>query len=192
MRVLVACERSHTVRDAFLAKGHDAYSCDLEHSLPRDPHYKTRHLVGDVRPLLRECWDMVIAHPPCTYLCNSGVRHLHEQSGRWDKMVEACEFFKLCLATDADKVCVENPIPHKYARQRIGKYSQIICPWWFGDPETKRTCLWLRGLPLLQSTRIITGRVSSVHRMPPSPNRSLLRSMTSACIAEAMAEQWGK
>jgi len=190
MRVLVACECSGTVRDAFLDAGHDAYSCDL---LPSDSDRGARrHIIGDVSPLLSAEWDLVVAHPPCTYLCNSGVRWLFSTIGRTELMAQGAEFFRKCLNANAKMVCVENPIPHKYAVEIIREqYSQIVQPWQFGHGETKATCLWLRGLPLLQPTNVVPGRVGRIHRLPPGPNRSKLRAITYSGIARAMAQQWG-
>lgn len=189
-RVLVACECSGRVRDAFLDAGHDAYSCDL---LPSDSDRgESRHYQGDVTELLGEEWDLVVAHPPCTYLCNSGVRWLHTQHGRWWKMIQASMFFRKCLAANATCVCVENPIPHMYAMEIIETpYSQIVQPWQFGHGETKATCFWLRGLPPLQPTDIVPGREARVHKLSPGPDRGKLRSVTYQGIALAMAQQWG-
>lgn len=179
MKVLVACEFSGRVRNAFLARGHDAYSCDL--LTGRDPTHG-RHFKQDVRPLLKERWDLVIAHPPCTYLCNSGVRWLSTQKDRQDKMVEGCLFFLDCLSANSDKVAVENPIMHKHAMEwvRVEK-SQVIQPWQFGHGETKATCLWLLGLPHLKPTNIVEGRRGAVHSMAPvnvKGLRSHVRSVT--------------
>lgn len=190
MRVLIACEFSGTVREAFKAKGHDAWSCDLlETEIPG------QHIVGDVLEILNDGWDLMIAHPPCTYLCNSGVSWLHKDESRWDKMQKAAVFFKRLIFPSTSKIrriCIENPIMHKYAKEIIGvKQDQIIQPWQFGHGETKATCLWLKGLPKLQPTNIVEGREQRLHRLPPSPDRWKLRSKTYQGIAEAMAEQWG-
>jgi len=188
MRVLVACECSGVVRDAFISAGHFAVSCDI---LPSDSG-RGPHIQWDVSEFLGVEWDLVIAHPPCTYLCNSGVRWLHTQPGRWQLMEAAAQFFLQCLNANTKAVCVENPIPHKYAMEIIGQqYSQIIQPWQFGHGETKATCLWLRGLPPLQPTEIVPGREHRVHKMAPGPNRSKLRAVTYSGIARAMVEQWG-
>ena len=205
MRVLVACEYSGTVRDAFIAQGHDAMSCDL---LPTDapnwtydPFTKLRthhpergsHYQGSVLDILDDGWDLMIAHPPCTYLTNSGVRWLHTDESRWGKLDEACEFFNRLLDADIPRICVENPIPHKYAVERIGgrKYTQIIQPWQFGHGETKATCLWLKGLQKLTPTNIVDGREQRMWKLPPSEDRWKLRSKTYQGIADAMAQQWG-
>lgn len=189
MKVLVACEFSGIVRDAFAARGHDAWSCDL---LPSERAGK--HAQCDVRKFLTayvEPWDLMIAHPPCTYLCNSGVRWLHTQSLRRQQMIEAAHFFKALLNAPINRICVENPIPHKYAVDIIGeKYSQIIQPWQFGHPETKATCLWLKGLPKLKPTNIVSGRNPRVHFASPGPDRWKERSRTLPGIADAMAQQW--
>lgn len=189
MKVLVACEFSGRVRDAFIKKGHDAYSCDL---LPGEGEFKSYHIRWDVLDLLQRDWDLIIAHPPCTFLCNSGVRWLGEIPGRVGEMQSACRFFKSILEADCPKIAVENPIPHKYAVQGIGrKYDQIIQPWQFGHGETKATCLWLKGLLMLVPTNIVDGREARIHKMTPGPERSKLRSVTYQGIADAMADQWG-
>jgi hypothetical protein len=141
--------------------------------------------------MLKERWDLVVAHPPCTYLCNSGVRWLEENPGRQRKMLDACDFFLDCLLANSDKVCVENPIPHKYAREYIGDYTQVIHPWQFGHGESKSTCLWLKGLPPLVPTDVVSGREQVSWRMSPGPWRRYLRSVTYSGLARAMAEQWG-
>lgn len=195
MRVLVACEYSGTVRDAFIAKGHDAMSCDF---LPTDkpgPHYR-----GDVLDILGQGWDLMIAHPTCTYLTNAGVCHLHKDEGRWGKMREGAEFFKLLLNAPIAKKAIENPIMHKYAVEIIGRrQDQVIQPWMFGHMEQKATCLWLEGLPKLVPTNDVKKQMMELpdnqrqrlHYLPPSPDRWKLRSTTFQGIADAMAEQWG-
>lgn len=185
MKVLVACEFSGRVRDAFIKRGHDAVSCDLLPTESPGPHIQ-----DDVLKHLNDDWDMLIAFPPCTRLANSGVRWLRERS-LFREMFQAIGFFNAFLYNGINKICVENPIQHKYARQYIKKYDQIIQPWMFGHGETKATCLWLKELPALKSTNIVSGRESRIHKMPPSPNRAKLRSITYQGIAEAMAEQWG-
>ena len=184
MRVLIACEFSGRVRDAFIQKGHDAVSCDIE------PSEKLgAHITGNVLDLLGDGWDMMIAHPPCTYLCNSGVRWLHEIPGRWGLMYSASEFFYKFVESTIHKICIENPIPHGHAC--LPDYNQIIQPWMFGDGETKATCLWLKNLPELKPTDIVSGRKPKVHYEAPGPNRQKNRGRTYTGIAEAMAEQWG-
>ena len=184
MRVLVACEMSGIVREAFRKRGHDAYSCDI---ISNESDY---HIHDDVLKHLNENWDMMIAHPPCTRLCNSGVRWLNERN-LWGELEKAVGFFNQLKNADIDKICVENPIPHKYAKQGIGEYTQIIQPWMFGHGETKATCLWLKNLPKLKPTNIVNGREARIHNIPPSKDRGMIRSITFQGIADAMAEQWG-
>tara|TARA_Y100000296_G_C5089902_1_gene214321 strand:- start:22 stop:594 length:573 start_codon:yes stop_codon:yes gene_type:complete len=190
MKVLVACEYSGRVRDAFTKKGHDAWSCDM---LPSDAP-EGNHYQGDVTDILYDDWDLIVAHPPCTYFANSGVSWLHKDKSRWSKLDESAEFFNLFLDhPSCDKIAIENPIPHKYAVERIKnrKYSQTIQPWQFGHGETKRTCLWLKNLPKLEPTDVVEGRFGYCHSLGPSPERWKLRSTTYQGIADAMAEQWG-
>jgi hypothetical protein len=188
MKVLIACEESQAVTKEFRKLGHEAYSCDTE---PCSGGYPEWHLQQDVIPLLDESWDLMIAHPPCTRLCNSGVCWL-EKRNLWDDMRAGALFFKALLDADIPMKAIENPIPHKYAVEIIGrKYDQIIQPWMFGHGETKATCLWLNGLPKLIPTKIVEGREQRLHRLPPSKDRAKLRSKTFPGIAKAMAEQWG-
>jgi hypothetical protein len=196
MRVLVACEYSGTVRDAFAAKGHDAWSCDL---LPTDK--PGQHYQCDVREILSNDWDLMIAHPECTYLANSGVTHLHKDIARWPRLFDAAAFFKMLLNYKSIPMrCVENPIQHKYARQLIDKkYTQIIQPWMFGHTESKATCLWLEGLAPLSETNNVKQEMmllpknqqQRLHYLPPSADRWKIRSTTYSGIALAMADQWG-
>lgn len=193
MNVLVACEYSGVVRDAFIAKGHNAVSCDI---LPTD--VPGPHVQGDVSDIINASWDLLIAHPPCTYLANSGVRWLYNKDGsenenRWLGMAYAAEFFKMFLyATHIPMRAIENPVMHKHAVRIIGRrQDQIIQPWQFGHGETKATGLWLEGLPKLQPTNIVEGREQRVWKLGPSVDRWKLRSTTYKGIAEAMAEQWG-
>lgn len=200
MKVLVACEYSGAVRDAFAAKGHDAISCDL---LPSDKGGK--HYQGDVFDIINQGFDLMVAHPPCTYLCNSGVSWLYDRKTgarnepRWDNMREGAEFFKRLLDSNIPKIAVENPIIHKYARAIIEqKYAQIVQPWMFGHPESKATCLWLKNLPALLETNNVYADFKSLpknqaqrlHYLPPSANRWKLRSTTFQGLADAMASQW--
>lgn len=181
MKVLVACEYSGVVRDAFIRAGHDALSCDL---LPTDapgPHYR-----GDVRDILGNGWDLMIAHPPCTHLAVSGARWFQEKQ---QEQAEALEFVRLLLNAPIHRIALENPV--SIISSRIRKPTQIIQPWQFGHGETKATCLWLKNLPKLQPTDIVAGRESRIHKLPPSPDRWKIRSMTYPGIAEAMATQWG-
>ena len=191
MKVLIACEFSGIVRDAFIARGHDAVSCDLLPTERPGPHIQ-----GDVLEILDQGWDMILAFPPCTYLCNSGVRWLYNPDGsrneaRWAKMIQGALFFKRILDADCEKIVAENPIMHKYAVEIIGcKQDQIIQPWQFGHGETKATCLRIKGLPLLEPTNIVDGREARVHKMSPGKDRGRLRSITYQGIANAMAAQW--
>jgi len=196
MKVLIACEFSGIVRDAFAKKGHDAWSCDL---LPSER--PGNHIQGDVCDILDDGWDLMIAHPPCTFLANSGVRWLFQDSKymtkelRWDHLREAADFFKRLLNAPIPHIAVENPIPHKYAIELIGKkYDQLIQPYQFGEPYSKATCLWLKNLPPLKSTKIIPKNQvkQQVWKEPPSKERWKNRSRTYPGIADAMAEQWGK
>jgi len=190
MKVLVACEFSGRVREAFRRRGFDAWSCDL---LPAEDH-SPYHIQDDVRKILNEGWTLMIAHPPCTYLANSGVWLLHRNSSRWKKMEEAIEFFLTLWNAPIPHVCIENPIPHRYAIEKIGRYTQKIQPWQFGEPYSKATCLWLKNLPPLISTCIVADRPKIrqyVIQEPPSPARWKNRSRTLPGIAEAMASQWG-
>lgn len=188
MKVLVACEFSGIVREAFRKRGHDAYSCDV---LPAEDG-STFHLQCDVRRALRTQWDLMIAHPPCTYLANSGVRWLAGNAERMAAMEEACEFFNELRNAPIERIGIENPIPHKYARRKIGGYyDQIIHPWQFGHGETKATCLWLKNVPKLVPTNIVEGREPRVHHASPGPDRWKERSRTLQGVADAMADQWG-
>ena len=206
MKVLVGCETSGIVRDAFLELGHDAWSCDV---LPADTP-TNRHMVADVRDVLKwETWDMlIVCHPPCTRLCNSGVRWLHKAPpGRtveemWAELDAGAELFSDCWNADVPRVCVENPVMHKHAKARIRNYedfSQSVQPWEFGtdaggdDDVKKRTCLWLRGLDPLEKTGSLDGTTAkdTIHKAPPGPDRWKIRSKFYPGIAHAMAAQWG-
>jgi site-specific DNA-cytosine methylase len=197
MRVLIACEYSGTVRDAFRARGHDAVSCDL---LPTDatgPHWQ-----GDVKDLLVPgCWDLMIAHPPCTYLSVSGM-HWTKRGLRDPQLTEdALEFVRLLMDAPIPRIAIENPV--SVISTRIGKPDQIISPHQFAHDASKKTCLWLKGLPPLQPTQIVGPRIvngrkrwgnqtdSGQNRLSPSPNRWKVRSATYPGIAAAMADQWG-
>ena len=183
MKVLVACEFSGTVRDAFIARGHDAISCDLLPSDRPGPHYQ-----GDVFDIIGNGYDLMIAHPPCTHLAVSGARHFPAKraDGRQQK---AIDFFMRLAQADIPRIAVENPVCIMSTIWR--KPDQIIQPWQFGHGETKATCLWLKGLPPLRHTQIVEGRENRIHRMPPSADRWKERSRTFQGIAEAMADQWG-
>jgi hypothetical protein len=187
MKVLIACEFSGTVRDAFAARGHDAWSCDL---LPTES--AGQHYVGDVRDILYDGWDLMIGHPPCTYLANSGVQWLYRREGRWEQMREGAEFFRMLLNAPIPRIAIENPIMHRYAKEIIGAPpTQTVQPWMFGHGESKATCLWLKNLPALTPTNIVSEREQRIWKLPPSTDRWKLRSVTYAGIADAMAEQWG-
>ena len=188
MRVLIACEYSGTVRDAFIAKGHDAMSCDL---LPTDkpgPHYQ-----GDVFDVINDGWDLMIAHPPCTHLAVSGARWFKDKV---TEQAEALDFVRKLMNADIGRICIENPV--SIISSRIRKPDQTIQPWQFGHGETKRTCLWLKGLPNLTPTNVVKDEMmllpknerERLHYLPPSPDRWKLRSTTYQGIADAMAAQW--
>jgi hypothetical protein len=180
-RVLVACEYSGRVRDAFASQGWEAWSCDL---LPTE-RQTGKHYQGSVEDIINHNWDLMIAHPPCTHLAVSGARWFKE------KQVEqqaALNFVRMLLDAPVPKIALENPV--SVISSRIRKPDQIIQPWQFGHGETKATCLWLKGLPKLQPTNVVEGRLNTVHRMPPGPNRWKDRSRTYEGIALAMAAQW--
>jgi hypothetical protein len=181
MKVLIACEFSGRVRDAFLALGHDAMSCDLLPTEVDGPHH-----IGDVSEILDMGWDLMIAHPPCTHLAVSGSRWFKNKA---KEQAEALRFVQMLLDAPIPKIAIENPI--SVISSRIRKPDQIIQPWQFGHGETKATCLWLKGLPKLTPTCVVDGREARVHRMPPSPTRWKERSRTYEGIARAMASQWG-
>ena len=196
MKVLVACEYSGTVRDAFIAKGHEAVSCDL---LPTDkpgPHYQ-----GDVQDIIKDGWDLMIAHPPCTYLSVSGM-HWTSRGLRDPQLTEdALGFVRLLLGAPIKRIALENPV--SVISSRIRKPDQIINPWQFGHDASKKTCLWLKELPLLKPTQLVEPRMvngkarwgnqtnSGQNRLGPSEDRWKIRSETYVGIANAMAEQWG-
>lgn len=179
--MLVACEYSGTVRDAFIAKGHDALSCDLLPTEKPGPHYQ-----GDVRDVLEQGWDLMIAHPPCTHLAVSGARWFHKKR---QEQQEALDFVRLLLDAHIPRIALENPV--SIISSRIRKPDQVIQPWQHGHGETKATCLWLKNLPRLVATNIVEGREQRVWKMPPSADRWKERSRTFPGIAQAMAEQWG-
>lgn len=193
MKVLVACEYSGVVRDAFIAKGHDAISCDLLPSDSLGPHYQ-----GDVRDLINESWDMLIAFPPCTYLCSSGLHWNKRRPERQQKTEEALDFVRFLMNWNCEKIAIENSIG--CISTQIRKPDQIIQPWQFGHPESKSTCLWLKGLPKLVPTNVLTlprsGRwnnqtPSGQNKIGPPEDRWKQRSKTYKGIAEAMSDQWG-
>jgi hypothetical protein len=187
MKVLVACEESQAVCIAFRNKGHEAYSCDLQECSGGHSEW---HIKDDaLKVLYYDDWDLVIAHPPCTRLTNSGVRWLKERN-LYSDLKDAIHFFYVFVnyGIEGNKICIENPIPHKYAE--LPKYTQIVQPWMFGHGESKATCLWLYNLPKLQPTNIVSGREQKVWKMTPGPERAKERSKTYLGIANAMAEQW--
>lgn len=188
MRVLVACEYSGRVRDAFRARGHDAWSCDILPS-ESDPEFHFQCDINDVPMGYGDQWDLMIAHPPCTHLAVSGARHFAEKQASGVQQ-EALEFVRMLMDAPIRRIAIENPI--SIISSRIRKPDQIIQPWQFGHGETKATCLWLKNLPLLKPTNIVEGREARVHKMPPSPDRWKLRSTTYQGIADAFADQWGK
>jgi len=206
LRVLIGCETSGTVRRAFLARGHDAWSCDL---LPADDQ-TNRHIQCDIRDILDQDWDlMAVMHPPCTRLCNSGVRWLSKPpQGKtldqmWQELDEGANLFSACWNADIPRIAVENPVMHKHAKKRIRNFrpvAQTAQPWWFGDKAFKGTGLYLRNLPELVPTNRLTPpapgtdehkKWSAIHRVPPGPDRWKIRSKTFDGIATAMAHQWG-
>lgn len=194
MKVLIACEFSGTVRDAFLMRGHDTISCDLLDADVPGPHYK-----GDVCDILySENWDLMIAHPPCTYLCSSGLHWNKKRPNRQIETDKALEFVRKLMDAPIDKICVENPIG--CISSQIRKPDQIIQPFEYGHSESKSTCLWLKNLPLLKPTNILEKPLcgywnnqtpSGQNKLGPSKDRWKLRSITYQGIADAMADQWG-
>ncbi|MFT2213095.1 hypothetical protein ACLJYM_14525 [Rhizobium giardinii] len=206
MRVLIGCETSGRMRRAFTDLGHDAWSCDL---LPADDG-SNRHIVCDVRELLTDGWDLLaVMHPPCTRLCNSGVRWLTKppagktHAQMWADLAEGAALFSDCWNAPVERVAVENPVMHRHAKERIRNYqppAQTVQPWWFGDPAFKATSFYLRNLPPLTATNRLTPpavgtdehkRWSAVHRAPPSADRWKIRSETFPGMAAAAAAQWG-
>ena len=181
VRVLIACEFSGIVKTAFQQKGHETWSCDL---LPSEKG-SLYHLQYDVKQVLDHNWDMMVAFPPCTYLCSSGARWWKD---RQEEQSNALAFFTTLLTANIPLIAIENPIG--IVSSKIRKPDQIIQPWMFGHGETKATCLWLKGLPKLTPTNIVEGRFPKVHRLPPSPLRWMERSRTYPGIAQAMADQW--
>jgi site-specific DNA-cytosine methylase len=187
MKVLIACEYSGTVREAFRARGHDAWSCDL-----LDTDQPGPHIQGDVRDVLKQGWDLMIAHPPCTHLAVSGARYFKEKK---EQQAEALSFVRELMAAPVPRICIENPV--SIISSRIRRPDQIIQPWMFGEDASKKTCLWLTGLPKLQPTNVIIKEryanqtASGQNKIGPSPDRWKIRSKTYQGIANAMACQWG-
>jgi hypothetical protein len=213
MKAIFGCERSQAITKEFRAKGHEAYSVDTEPCMGENPEW---HIQDDIfhalcYPKFTISLHFLGMNPPCTFLTNAGVRWIASQNprpgyewsdkyqiyineDRYEKMVDAAKFFKACLENvkRVGKGFVENPIMHKYAMEIIGEQpTQIIQPWQYGHGETKATCLWIYGLPKLQPTNMVSGREARIHKMPPSKDRGILRSITYAGVAKAMAEQWG-
>lgn len=203
IKVLVACEESQEVTKAFRELRYNAYSNDIIDCSGGHPEW---HIKADVFNVINDGWDLIIAHPPCTYIANSGVSWLYnkdktENEDRWNEMRRAAHFFRSILNNNCRFLAVENPIPHKYAIEIIGrKYDQIVQPYQFGHPESKATCLWIKGLPVLKETNNVKqeylslpkNKAQRLHFLPPSPERQKLRSKTFPGIAKAMAEQWGQ
>jgi site-specific DNA-cytosine methylase len=185
MKILIACEFSGIVREAFRKQGHEAFSCDI---LPPDDKKHHLHIKGDVIKILDNKWDMIIAFPPCTHLSVSGARWF-SQKRKDGRQQQGIDFFMRFVNSICDKVAIENPIGIMSTLYR--KPDQIIQPWQYGHGETKATCLWLKNIPELKPTNIVKGRQARIHYMPPSPDRGKERSRTYQGIADAMAEQWG-
>lgn len=196
MRILIACESSDTEGAAFRALGHDVTTCD---TLPSDGPARF-HYQGDVRDLIAEPWDLVVAHPPCTYLSNSGARWLYTEPLRWQQMVEGAAFFRLMSTFNSQRIAIENPIQHKWAKlaHGLGQQTQVVQPWMFGHPETKATCLWLYGLAPLVATSDARAEMATltyaeqhrIHYASPGPDRWQVRSKALPGMAAAMAQQW--
>jgi site-specific DNA-cytosine methylase len=186
MKVLVACEESQVVCNAFRARGHEAFSCDI---LPTRGAHPEWHFQDKVENYLGDYWDLLIAFPPCTHLASSGARWFKEKQ-KTGVQQEAIHFFLDIAYSQTEKIAIENPIG--IMSSWYTKPDQIIQPWQFGHGETKTTCLWLKNLPKLKPTNIVEGREHRVHKMAPGPNRARDRAITFQGIAEAMAEQWGK
>lgn len=184
MKVLVACEYSGRVRNAFRALGHDAWSCDLLEAEDASPF----HIQGDCMEAIKQGWDMLIGHPPCTHLSVSGARHFEEKRAD-GRQQEAIDFFLALAHSNVPRIAIENPVCIMSSIWR--EPDQVIQPWMFGHGETKATCLWLKGLPTLMPTKIVPGREPRIHMMPPGPDRWKERSRTYEGIAQAMAQQWG-
>ena len=183
MRVLVACEYSGRVRDAFRRRGHDAMSCDLLPTEVEGPHY-----LGPVEDVLNDGWDLMVAHPPCTHLAVSGSRHFGQKIADGSQAA-ALDFVRLLMAAPIERWCIENPV--SVISSAIRPPDQIIQPWEYGHGECKATCFWLKNLPRLKATKHVEGREERVHLMPPGPNRWKERSRTFEGVADAMGDQWG-
>lgn len=208
MKILIFGEYSGRTRNAFRERGHDAWSVDFE---PADDN-SIFHIQGDGLPLLNDGWDMMIGHPTCTFLCNSGVRWLYEtkvlgervnrvlNTPRWNDMEEAAAFFRKLQNAPIPKIALENPVMHGHAKKLVGEQTQCVQPYWFGEPAFKGTCLWLKNLPPLVATNKLVKpkpgtpehkEWSAIHRAPPGPDRWKIRSRSFQGISDAMAKQWG-
>lgn len=184
---------SGIIREAFRKQGHDAWSCDLLPSMDNSKY----HIQGDIQDVYLKDYDLMIAHPPCTFMCNSGVSWLHKDPKRWDELRHANEFFNYLWKSNVKHICIENPIPHKYAL--LPKYDQLIQPYQFGHPERKATCLWLKNLCELKETKNVKPEMENlpkseaqrIHYMSPGKDRGIRRSISFTGIASAMADQWG-
>ena len=187
MKVLVACEYSGVVRDAFIARGHDAISCDLLPTESPGPH-----MICDIRDTLNLGWDLMIAHPPCTYLTRAGAKWWPKRQA---EQKAAIEFVDLLWSAPISKIAIENPLGYLSYKTQTGyiwrRYDDLIQPWMFGETECKGTCLWLKNLPPLMRTLVVYERNQTLHNLPPSANRAHIRSRTFQGIANAMADQWG-
>ena len=197
MKILVACEESQTITKALREQGHEAYSCDI---IPCSGGHPEWHIQDDaIKVAYGQQWDMMIAHPPCTHITNSGVHWLHKETGRWFKMKKDAVFFRKLMKAPIERIAIENPIPHKYAVEIIGrKYDQLIQPYMFGHPESKATCFWLKNIPPLVETdnvkelwKTLPKKESQrIFYLSPGQNRAKLRSKTFKGIADAIATQW--
>ncbi len=204
MKVLIACEFSGIVREAFRKRGHDAWSCDL---LPSE--IEGNHIICDAYDLIHQGWDLMIAHPPCTYLCIANAIHYNREKwgnkkvdAKLKNQAKAIRFFEVLREAEIPKIAIENPLPLKILTNVVGKYNQIVHPYFFGESFSKKTCLWLKGLPELTPTNMVDqGKMipnkkggtnpAWSHLIPYGPNRQKIRSRTFQGIADAMAEQWG-
>ena len=198
MKVGIFCEESQVICKAFRKQGHEAYSFDLQDCSGGHPEW---HIKGDILNYIDIYFDLIVFHPTCRYITNSGVRWLYKEEGRWDKLDDACDFFNLRHQFNSPRVATENPIPHKHAVAKIGKYDQLTQPWQFGHKESKATCFWLKGLPRLKPTKVVgpppkkmtakeKASWNKVHYMSPGPEREKLRSKTYSGIAKAISKQW--
>jgi site-specific DNA-cytosine methylase len=188
-KILIACEFSGIVREAFRVKGYDAWSCDLLPSEQPGPHIQAEHNLHLCDIIHNGQWDAMLAFPPCTHLAVSGARWFKDKR---DEQLAAIQFVEMLWQAPVSRICIENPIGVLSTRSKLGKPTQIIQPWMFSHGEVKATCLWLKNLPPLEPTNIVSGRQARVHREPPSPERWKNRSRTLAGVAQAMSDQWGR